>query len=160
MQKVESGKKIDYRILRVLTIVAGVIVSWYATISAFINFYDFEGTIFKIKDCVLPNPVVTPCFWGSLAFFIALVWAYKLHNKASLRGEKYFFYFMILCVLFAWSNFAVEFKGIEPPSGSIVAPCPANKTNPFLTPCFFGSIIFTISFFVSHLIVRNSKGEK
>ena len=145
---------IGYKKTRVGALVLGVLVSFYATITAFANFYQYEGTIFKIKDCILPNPVTTPCFWGALAFLAAFILAVKNLKKSSAKFEKYFMYFMVACVLFAWGNFAIELKGVEPTPGALIAPCPASGKNPFLTPCFFGSILFTASLILSLKISR------
>ena len=142
--------------LRSLTLLAGVFVSWYATISAFIRFNEIEGTIFKFQDCTLPNPVTTPCFWGAIAFLIAFAWSIKLLAKVNEKHEKYLFYLLIASVLFAWVNFAIELKGVEPTPNSPFSPCPVTTTNPFLSPCFFGSILFTISMFCSSFLSKKS----
>lgn len=139
---------------RLVVLLLGVFVSWTTTIQAFINFYNLEGTIFKIKDCVIPNPIVTPCFWGSLAFAGGLVWAYKKYKSEKVTSEKYFFYFMIAANIFAWSNFAIELKGITPEPGALVAPCPTTATSPFLSACFFGSVLFTLSLIATYLLYK------
>jgi hypothetical protein len=149
-----TGKTL--RTTRFLIMLAGVFVSWSTTVDAFLNFYRIEGTIFKIKDCAVPNPVTTPCFWGALAFFVGLIWAYRLYDASSKKGEKYFLFLMIFSVIFAWSNFAVELKGVEAKPGAVIAPCPAGGKNPFLSPCFFGSILFTLSL-VTTWILRAKK---
>lgn len=143
-----------YKKIRVGILILGVLVSWYATLFAFFDFYQNEGTIFKIKDCILPNPVTTPCFWGALAFLVALIMAVKTLKKSSVKFERYFMYFMIACVIFAWGNFVIELRGVEPKPGAIITPCPASGKNPFLSPCFFGSILFTTSLLLSHIISR------
>jgi len=151
---------VEYKKIRIVALALGVIVSWYATIGAFAQFYQYEGTLFKIKDCILPNPITTPCFWGALAFFIALVLAVKFFKKSNVKFETYFIYFMIASVLFAWGNFAIELKGIEPVPGAIIAPCPASGKNPFLTPCFFGSVLFTSSLLLSYRISHTLMGKR
>ena len=59
--------------------------------------------------------------------------------------------------LFAWSNFTLELiawlnkKTCE-------TGCTAGKViNPFLTPCFYGAIFFTIAFILSAVILKNWK---
>jgi hypothetical protein len=149
-------KGIDKKLLRKLRIVfllLGVFVSWFATLSAFREFYGYEGTIFKIRDCVIPNPVTTPCFWGALAFAGGLVWAYKRYGSETKKFEKNFLYFMIFSIIFAWSNFVIELRGVEPKPGSLIAPCQASA-NPFTSACFFGSILFTLSFLTTLLLVK------
>jgi hypothetical protein len=149
-----------YKKARLVVLVLGIFVSWYAVIKAFISFYNIEGTIFKIKDCLLPNPVTTPCFWGALAFFAATVWAYKMFAMNEAKKEKYFLFFMIGSVLFAWTNFMIELKGVTPKPGSLIAPCPATAANPFLSPCFFGSILFSLSLILTYVIFNKLQKSK
>jgi len=143
-------------VLRVIVLLGGIAVSWTAVINAFVNFYNIEGTIFKIKDCVIPNPITTPCFWGALAFLGGTYWAYKLY-KSKNKSERYFLYFMIFCILFAWINFVIELRGVTPKPGALIAPCPAAPYGPFLSPCFFGSILFTLSFLLTCFLYRKRK---
>lgn len=156
-------KDLDSKLIertRLLILSLGVLVSWKETITAFQRFYQFEGTIFKIKDCVLPNPVTTPCFWGALAFAGALFWAYKLYKKQNLKSERYLMYFLIGSVIFAWTNFAIELKGVEPVKGALIAPCPATAPNPFLSACFFGSILFTLALISTYVISKSPAREQ
>ncbi|MFC1649679.1 hypothetical protein ACFL2C_03150 [Patescibacteria group bacterium] len=141
---------------RLAYLLLGSIIAWYETISKFAAFYGNEGTLFKVKDCVIPNPITTPCFWGATAFVIALILAYKFYKKSSKKFEKYFLWFMIACVLFAWGNFAVELRGVQPVPGALIAPCTANPVSPFLSACFFGSILFTLSLISTYLISKKS----
>lgn len=144
------------RKLRLSLLVLGVFVSWFATISAFREFYGYEGTIFKIRNCVTPNPITTPCFWGALAFAGGLYWTYKKYGKETKKFERNFLYFMIFSIIFAWSNFAIELKGVKPNPDALVTVCKPT-TNPFLSPCFFGSILFTLSFLTTLLLVKKKK---
>ena len=156
-------KELDSKIIkkaRLVVLGLGVLVSWNDTTRAFLRFYQYEGTIFKIKDCVLPNPVTTPCFWGALAFAGSLIWAYKLYKNKNKDWEKYLFYFLIGSVIFAWSNFAIELKGVTSPEGALLAPCPVTAPSPFLSACFFGSILFTLALFSSYVISKSPAREQ
>jgi hypothetical protein len=142
----------NLKIARSIILFGGVIVSWSTTISSFVDFYQLEGTIFKIKDCMVPNPVTTPCFWGALAFVGAFLWSLK-----RIINERYMLYFLIFSFLFAWTNFAIELKGVTPKEGALIAPCPAGGRNPFTSACFFGSILFTLGLITSYFVLKNSK---
>jgi hypothetical protein len=156
VMKLETTRLKKFRLSFLLL---GVIVSWMTTLSSFIEFYRNEGTVFKIKDCIIANPITTPCFWGSLAFLGALVLAYNHLRKEDLKFERNFFYFMIFCILFAWSSFTVELTGVKQAPGAFFTVCkPA--ANPFLSACFFGSILFTLSFMTSWILFRKTKGLK
>ncbi len=147
------------RKLRIGFLFSGVLVSWTTTLAAFMNFYRLEGTLFKIKDCIIPNPVTTPCFWGALAFMGALIWSLYLLKNNNEKSDRYLFYFLIGCVIFAWGNFTVELMGITPKPGALIAPCPATGTNPFLSACFFGSVLFTLSLTTNFFIQRKGSGS-
>lgn len=142
--------------VRLIVFALGVLVSWSTTINAFIAFYNIEGTIFKFQDCALPNPITTPCFWGALAFLAGLIWSYKLLKKENKKQEKYMLIFLVACVLFAWGNFAVELKGVPPTPGNVFTPCPATTQNPFLSACFFGSVLFSLALVISYRLHTNS----
>lgn len=145
--------------LRITFLLLGSIIAWGETLSKFSIFYTNEGTIFKIKDCVTPNPITTPCFWGATAFVIASLLAIVYFRRKSQSFEKYFLIFMGACVLFAWGNFALELKGVQPDPNAIITVCQSNPANPFLSACFFGSILFTLSFVLT-LINFTKKSSK
>ena len=56
--------------------------------------------------------------------------------------------------MFAWSNFAVELiawlNKVDCPTGCAAG---AGVINPFLTPCFFGAVFFTIAFILSSILL-------
>lgn len=145
---------------RIIFLLLGSIIAWYETISKFSEFYSNEATIFKIRDCVIANPVTTPCFWGATAFVIATILAIRYYTRPSKNFEKYFLVFMIACVMFAWGNFAVELVGVTPRPGAIVTVCQANPRSPFLSACFYGSILFTLSLATTYMIRTSSDKTK
>ncbi len=143
-------------------LIAGAIFAWYTVVTDFIRFYDLEGTIFKVKDCTVPNPVVTPCFYGAIAFIVALVWSvkiYKLAEEKRLSAEKKLRWLLVACVLFAWGNMVYTFTKFYQAGFNPTAGCSGVvTTSPFLTPCFFGLVFFILSLALSILIiVRHSK---
>jgi hypothetical protein len=68
------------------------------------------------------------------------------------------FVILLLGMLFAWVNFTIElfawFKDMACPLG-----CSANGgiVNPFLTPCFYGALFFTIAFILSAILLAKRK---
>lgn len=143
------------RKLRIIFLLLGSFVAWYETITKFQEFYNYEGTLLKIKDCIVANPITTPCFWGASAFVLALILAIVYYRKQSKDFEKYFLWFMIFCVLFAWGNFAIELVGIQPKPGAIITVCQANPVSPFLSACFAGSILFTLSLATTYKVISS-----
>jgi hypothetical protein len=65
------------------------------------------------------------------------------------------FIILLLSVIFAWTNFTIELMDWLNKKACTTG-CAAGA-NPFLTPCFFGAIFFTISFVLSALILEKSK---
>lgn len=63
------------------------------------------------------------------------------------------FFVLLGGTLFAWGNFIYELLAWLKETGSEVG-CTPGITNPFLTPCFFGAIFFTIAFVLSALIFK------
>jgi hypothetical protein len=62
--------------------------------------------------------------------------------------------FVVLAVgvIFAWTNFAIELRTYL---RGVINPyvCTQGVVNPFLTPCFYGALVFTGAFTVSLLMV-------
>lgn len=135
--------------LLVIFLVVGVFVSWSTTINQFLKFYQIEGTVFKIKDCAIPNPVTTPCFWGSLAFMASLIWSIKvflLKVKDKLKNIKYMRLFLLGSMIFAWTNFTIEYRQFVLSSAQKATTCSGVVDSPFQSACFYGSLLFTLSF--------------
>jgi len=147
-----------------LILLVGTVFAFYTVIGEFIDFYKLEGTIFKVKDCILPNPATTPCFYGAFGFLIALVWSVKLlkfENMKKKLHQKYLMRFLLAGSLFAWFNagrgildfYKVEdarFEGAVGCSGQLV-------TNPFTTACFIGATLFLLSFLYSLYIYYSNR---
>ena len=66
--------------------------------------------------------------------------------------------FIVLLVgtIFAWFNFAVELKAWLG-QGTCTLGCAAGVANPFLTPCFYGAIFFTVAFILSAVLVKKGR---
>lgn len=144
-----------------LTLLAGTIFAWYTVTNDFIKFYDTEGTILKVEDCEIPNPVTTACFYGAFAFLGAFFWSIYIlliGQDKQKKNYKFLTRFLVAGNIFAWTNFsiiAIRFiKNAEKPvlgcSGQITA-------NPLTTPCFIGASIFLISLIISIIICCKNK---
>ena len=141
----------------------GVLFSWYTAVNDFIRFYNTEGTIFKIKDCFFPNPVTTACFYGAIAFLVAFIWSvYILKNKDAVKKEFHqtrLSWLLAAGTIFAWANFAnvlYKFYG----TGSNIGCSGVPISSPFLTPCFYGSVIFLVSLIIALIIVKKDSAPK
>jgi len=66
------------------------------------------------------------------------------------------FIVLLIGTIFAWGNFIYELVSwINKKSCELG--CAEPGTNPFLTPCFYGAIFFTISFILSAILVKKIK---
>lgn len=136
-----------------LVLIAGVIVAFFAVYQDFMRFYEFEGVWFKFKDCETVHPFLTPCFWGAFAFLGALVWNTKIILKKNVEQYKKLMWFLIGGTLFAWGNFSRELYKFYKASGQEYIGCSGAKvSNPFLTPCFYGSFLFLMALIVTYFI--------
>lgn len=145
-------------------LLAGTLFAWFTIITDFLRFYATEGTFFKIADCVYPNPVTTPCFYGGFAFAFALIWAVKLlgaDTETLKRGEKHLTWFLVGGNIFAWSNFLnLVYHFYNVPLGQGVSCSGVPAPSPFATPCFYGSVLFLLSLFATGIFVWLLKKEK
>jgi hypothetical protein len=69
--------------------------------------------------------------------------------------------FIILLVgtLFAWTNFSIELVNWLNKKTCTLG-CVQGLVNPFLTPCFYGAIGFTVAFILSIFLFIKGKEEK
>ena len=62
-------------------------------------------------------------------------------------------FIILLCgVLFAWGNFIYELVNWLNKKACTTG-CATGLVNPFLTPCFYGAIFFTLAFVLSCLLL-------
>jgi hypothetical protein len=145
-----------------IVLAAGTIFAWYTVYTDFLRFSEIEGTIFKINDCLVPNPVLTPCFYGAIAFLISFIWSITiLKKKSEKRGEaqKKLQILLIAATIFAWSNFFYEvYRWFSRVEGEQFVGCSgALAANPMYTACFYGSVIYLIALIISLVLVRKEK---
>lgn len=145
-------------ILLPLALISGTLFAWYTVFADFSRFYNNEGTLFKIQDCAVPNPVTTPCFYGAFAFLIAFVWSIMIMKNTTNRIKelKKLAWLLLASVLFAWGNFVYSLilfyqtRG----SGHAIGCSGQVVTNPWLTPCFIGAVIFLLAFVIAIILFK------
>ncbi len=149
-------KKLPQLLVVVLSV--GSLFAWYTVYQDFSRFYGFYHTIFRVKNCSVPNPVVTPCFYGAFAFVIALIWSLK-NLKSSVeaqpKGYRRLLWFLVCANIFAWSNFSLELIKWLRAGGKPIVGCSGLVTsNPFATPCFIGSAFFFLALLACVILVK------
>ncbi len=74
------------------------------------------------------------------------------------------FFILLIGTVFAWSNFASElFSWLNGRACTTGCSAAGQAVNPFLTPCFYGAIFFTLAFILSLSMMikgRTAKKEK
>ncbi len=126
-----------------LLLAGGTVFAWSKLIPQFGNFYAAYGTFWRFRDCTIPNPLATACFYGSLAFLFALFWSLAVFRSPSPIGERYLRNFLLFCVFFAGSVVSYEFADYYKLFGSNAIPVSCSPgVFPLLTPCFFGLLFF------------------
>ena len=140
-----------------LVLFGGSLFSWTVLMGNFSQFYSIYGTIFRFRDCyLLDNPMLTPCFYGAVAFVVALIWSLVLTFSAqsSAASQKWLSRLLLFGVVFAISVLSYEtaqyYKLFSGPGIS----CTPGAV-PWKTPCFFGAIFFIVSFGISRAILNN-----
>jgi hypothetical protein len=63
------------------------------------------------------------------------------------------FVILLIGTLFAWGNFGYELYGWLK-IGSCQTGCSIGAANPFLTPCFYGALFFTLVFILSAVSLK------
>ena len=125
---------------------SGTLVAWYTVANDYLRFVNENGT----------NPLVTPCFYGAIGFLVAYVYSifiYFVSFEKRKKHQKFLMIFLIAGTIFGWSNFILElcrfyiFKNPTSCSG-------ASASSPFLTACFYGSVIYLLSLISSIIAFR------
>lgn len=146
--------------LQVAVLAIGTGFSWITLVFDYHRFFASGGHILDISGCVVTNPVITPCFYGALAFLVAFVWAFAIFRStpdAVLKRQRGLQFLLAAGTVFAWGNFSYEvYRFMQSKSATSAFSCPAGivGVNPLMTPCFYGALIFLTALVVSVLIIR------
>lgn len=144
-------------------LMAGNYVGWSTIFKEIRSYCESEGgrfgALLSFSGTAEKNPLLTPCFWGSIAFLIAFAWTISIimekeQNKKQSSHKK----IVILLAggtLFALvNNLPIFYKYLTQPKGQILS-CSADKiTNPWVTSCFLGFTAFALSLLASVLAMK------
>jgi len=133
--------------VQTLILFCGTLFAWSKLIPQIQNFQSIYGTVFKFRDCVVPNPFITACFFGSVAFVVVLVWSSRVLQNPTYNSERILRNFLLFCVIFAGSVLLYEIVDFYKllPSKSIPISC-SPGVEPWKTPCFFGLLFFLFGY--------------
>lgn len=146
--------------IQALVLLGGTIFAWSKLILQFDNFYSLYGTFLRFNDITIPNPLTTACFYGSLAFLVALFWSARMYQDTSHRSERLLRNFLLFCVVFAVSVFAYElivfYKLFGFHANAFIC---TPGVHPTQTPCFYGMLFFIVAFITSVVATRRLKPD-
>jgi hypothetical protein len=144
-----------------LVLLVGTVFAWFTVFTDFSRFYNLYGTITKINGCIIPNPIMTPCFYGAFAFLGGFIWSLhilKAAKEKKIINQKRLSVFLIAGTIFAWSNFSFEIYNFYFKKAATKVSCSGVATdNVFTTACFIGSMLFLLSLIISLLINKKNK---
>jgi len=138
----------------------GTVFSWTTLVFDYRRFFASGGHVLSISECAVANPILTPCFYGALAFLAAFAWALAILRTAPnevLKWQRRLQLLLAAGTVFAWGNFAYEvyrFMQARPAASAFSCPPGETAVNPLMTPCFYGALIFLTSLVVSVFIIR------
>lgn len=146
--------------LQVALLAGGTAFSWFTLVIDYRRFFAAGGRVLEVSGCAVANPVMTPCFYGALAFLAAFLWAIAVLRsvpEAVMRRQRGLNWLLTAGTVFAWGNFAYEVYRFSRPQASASAfSCPKEATavNPLMTPCFYGAMIYLAALVLSIFILR------
>lgn len=156
-----QSKKLKLQKIQFGILAFGTVFAYINIVIDFVRFYKIEGTIFKFKDCLYTNPFLTPCFWGGLAFLICTVMAYKI-LKGNNALQRPLNFLVLFGVIFAWGNFAHTLYNyiVATRTGTEFISCSGQPaSNPILTPCLGGAVLYTLSYFAVNAVNNLNNSE-
>jgi hypothetical protein len=149
--------------LQVAVLAIGTAFAWFTLVGDYRRFFSAGGHVFEWSGCVVTNPLLTPCFYGALAFLAAFVWALVLLRSAAevLAGRQRGLSWLLAAgTVFAWGNFAYEvfLYSQQRPASAFSCPPPSDvAVHPLSAPCFYGALFFLSALAISLLILRTRR---
>jgi hypothetical protein len=149
--------------LQAVALAAGNYVGWstiFREVNTFCNARG--GSLWSLKDftgTATTNPLISPCFWGSIVFLLALAWTINLLMEKSAKKVKSqlrkMWWLLLGGTLFALvNNIPIIYKFYTHPIGSVASCSAGVVTNPYLTSCFLGFSAFLLAFVFATLAKR------
>lgn len=149
--------------VQVAVLAIGTGFSWITLVFDYRRFFASGGHVLNLSGCAVTNPVITPCFYGAMAFLAAFVWALAIlrsNPEAVLKRQRGLRLLLSASTVFAWGNFSYEvyrFMQSQPTASAFSCPAGEVPVNPMMTPCFYGALIFLTALVVSVLIIRTHR---
>jgi len=130
----------------------GVLFSWSQVFAQYLDFLGVYPSIFFFGQTIVPNPLLTPCLYGSVALLVSFVWALTLwisFHERSMRLLSYLLLFGVCFALLVLGYEALEYYHLVQFSVSISC---SPGVHPLMTPCAGGFLFFLASWLLSKAI--------
>ena len=147
-------------IVQAMILLWGTFFAWSKLIPQMRDFQGLYGTLFYFTDCAIPNPLTTACFYGSVAFMVACIWALWMLQGPSETSARRLRAFLVFCVVFAGSVVLYEAADYYKLFAGDALPISCSPgVHPLKTPCFYGMLFFLSACIVASSIVRKIKNK-
>jgi len=149
--------------LQIGVLAIGTAFAWFTLVGDYRRFFSAGGRVFEWSNCAVTNPLLTPCFYGALAFLAAFVWALALLRsppEAAAGRQRGLNWLLAAGSVFAWGNFAYELFLYTERRRASAFGCPAPgeaPVHPLTAPCFYGALIFLSAFAISLAILKTRR---
>ncbi|OGH10806.1 MAG: hypothetical protein A3B38_03840 [Candidatus Levybacteria bacterium RIFCSPLOWO2_01_FULL_36_13] len=151
-------------LLQSFFLLVGTLFAWFTVYGDFTRFYNIYHSLTRVQNCIIPNPITTPCFYGAFAFLGAFIWSlYILKTTAEkkIKHQKFLSIFLVGGTIFAWSNLSLEVYNFYAQKMGPKVSCSGVATdNIFTTACFIGSMIFLVSLITALIIHKRNRNKK
>lgn len=145
---------------QLLALMAGNYIGWSTIFKEVRSYCKSEsngfGALLSFSGTTEKNPLLTPCFWGSIAFLISFAWTLSIIAEKNQSNKQTSHKKLVILLaggtLFALvNNLPIFYKYLTQPTG-VVLSCSVDKiTNPWLTSCFLGFSAFALAFMASFI---------
>ncbi len=136
-----------------MLILAGATFAWTTIALRFAALFERFGTVWTIGDARTTSPLVTPCFYGGIAFLLAFGWAVRLLYAYDERSQRYLSYLLLFGTLFAAVVLSVELCQYYRIFGGPLLAC-APGVFPLAGPCAVGGAVYLVSFVLARILLR------
>lgn len=147
--------------VQVALLALGTAFSWLTLFIDYRRFFAAGGRVLEVSGCAVANPIMTPCFYGALAFLAAFLWAIAVLRsvpEAVTQRQRGLNWLLTAGTVFAWGNFAYEvyrFSQPQPAASAFSCPKDVAAVHPLMTACFYGAMIYLAALVVSMFILRS-----
>lgn len=124
----------------------GTVFAGYNLTVLVLRYADAGGSWLALKaPGGLIHPLATPCFYGFVAFLIALVWTARLRSDFGKASQAKLVWLLAAATVFAWGNYGYTLGRLFLGKSCNLG-CPLGYFDiPYFTACLVGAILFSLA---------------